>query len=152
MLFKKGDIMIVGLAIFKVKKGKDRIALKHMRTHLKISQAVEGFIHGYIAKSAEENDTYLVIEEYENYDGLAEAQKRLYDNSILHPDEYMRFTKIMQEKPRYEVFRKRELTPTKISEEYRQVLKKMKETKIIKKEQKIRKEQKRKKSKMKSRR
>ncbi|MFH1439103.1 MAG: antibiotic biosynthesis monooxygenase [Candidatus Woesearchaeota archaeon] len=123
--------MIVGYALFKVKKGTEKFALKHMRNHLQVSQQVKGFIHGYIAKAIDEEHRYLVIEEYETYDALYAAQQRLQSDSNIKPDEYIKFNKIMQDKPRYEIFRKKEFTQVKISDDYKSLLTKMKEKKLI---------------------
>ena len=126
--------MIVGYALFRVKKGKEKTAFKHMRHHLKIAQKAKGFIHGYIAKSLHREREYLVIEEYETPEALQKVQDMLVRDSKIKPNEYSRFSKVMQEKPRLELYRKEELTEVKLTGEYKKVLKKLKESKLIKKE------------------
>ena len=123
--------MIVGFALFKVKKGKEKFALKHMREHINIIKKVKGFIHGYIAKSMMNEREYLVIEEYETEKAQQEAQEKIYMRSRIKPDEYIHFSKMMQEKSRLELFRKKEMIHAKVSKEYKQMLKKLEEKKVV---------------------
>ncbi len=117
--------MYVGFALFRFKKGQGKFAMKHMREHLRIVQQVKGFIHGYVAKSVDTDHEYLVIEEYETTAAQEKAQELIAKDLKKKPVEYIKFTKILQEKPRIEVFRKREMTHTKISPEYKKIMKKV---------------------------
>ena len=107
--------MDVGFALFRFKKGEGKFALKHMKKHLKLIKDVKGFIHGYVAKSLEYDHEYLVIEEYETKEAQAEAQKKVAKDATVKPSEYIRFNKIMKEKPRIEVFKKKEVSHGKLT-------------------------------------
>ena len=117
--------MYVGFALFRFKKGQGKFAMKHMREHLKIVQGVKGFIHGYVAKSVDTEHEYLVIEEYETSEAQERAQELIANDLKRKPAEYIKFTKILQEKPRVEVFRKREMTNTTFSKKYKNLIKKV---------------------------
>jgi heme-degrading monooxygenase HmoA len=107
--------MYVGFALFRFKKGQGKFALKHMRKHLNTVKQVKGFIHGYVAKSIEFDHEYLVIEEYETKEAQEEAQNKISKEATLKPNEYIKFGKIMKEKPRIEIFKKKEVTHGKIT-------------------------------------
>jgi heme-degrading monooxygenase HmoA len=114
--------MYVGFALFRFKKGEEKFALKHMKKHLKLIKDVKGFIHGYVAKSVEIGHEYLVIEEYETSEAQAEAQKRVAKDATHKPSEYIKFNKIMKEKPRIEVFKKKEVSHGKLTSVQKKVL------------------------------
>ena len=117
--------MIISLAIFNVKKGKVRQALKHMKHRLKLAHKVPGFIHGYVSHSEKKEREFLVIEEYETQGALNEMQMLVSEEAKQHPDKYMSFMKLMLKEPFISVYRKHKATRTKMSTKYRGLVKKL---------------------------
>ena len=67
-------------------------------------------------------------------------KERLSKDAVLKPTEYIKFSKIMKEKPRIEIFKKREITHGKITATQRKILE------MIKKRDKLLKAKKKKQS------
>lgn len=125
--------MFVCMGLFKVKNGQLPFALKHMRHHLNIVQKSKGFIHGYIAHATDRKNEFLVVEEYKTTEAQQKAQEMLFKDSKTIPSDYIKFNKIMEEKPFLAVFKKQEIIKTKgISKDYQIMLKKLEEKKHIK--------------------
>ena len=96
--------MIIGIAIFNVKRGSEAEGEEGIKDHLEFAKQHEGFIEGKVLRSKTIQGQYMLYMEFENEEHYFSMGDKLKEESAQNPAEFQKFFALMSKEPTFGTF------------------------------------------------
>ena len=94
---------VLGIGIFKFKRGKGKKMEEQMRKHAHTLRGFKGCKGAWLSEADEEEDHYLLFSLWKNMDAHAKMEKKLTEDKNMGID-FKKLSKSLQETPHFGVY------------------------------------------------